>query len=85
MKKVILGLALVLAVGLSASVSAKDNNAKKGKAKTETCCKKDKDTKECSKKDAKACDKKKSKKDAKACDKKETKSCCSSKGATEKK
>lgn len=68
MKKVILGMAFMVAMSFSLSVGAQDGKDKKEGIKTEQCCKKDKD--------AKACDRKKG---AKACTKDTDKKCCSEK------
>jgi Ni/Co efflux regulator RcnB len=66
MKKVILGMVFMAAMSFSFGVSAQDGKAKKESAKTEQCCKEDKE--------AKACDQKK---DDKACTKSKDKKCCS--------
>jgi len=60
MKKVILGMALIVAMSISVGVNAKDNKTKKECSKTE----------QCDKKDAKACDKKSE------CTKDAEKKCC---------
>jgi hypothetical protein len=80
MKKVILGVIFVAAMGLAVNVSAKDGKTKKESPKTEQCCqqkaKAGDEKKECCKKDAekKCCqhakDGKKKTCDAKAADKK---------------
>lgn len=88
MKKVVLGMAFVVAMSLSVGVNAQDTKTKKEAAKTETCCKKEAATCDkksegcCAKADKKCCenaDKKEcAKKDAAktgSCCKKETTAC----------